>query len=619
MILSLRYGALIAVFFPVLNLLGQTVLPPPGLEVTPYERHFRLRWEASPTAGVTSYKIFRSTDGGNTFQFLKQTGKNTYSFDWTGDEGMDLTYYYQVTAVKSGASESAPSPTAGGTTFTMNDEQLLDMVEEATFRYFWDFGHPVSGLARERNVSGDLVTIGGSGFGIMAIIAGADRGWITRDQAVNRMIQIASFLQFSDRFHGVFPHWMNGVDGNIIPFSQYDNGGDLIETAFLMQGLLTAREYFDQDTPLESALRDVITDLWEDVEWDWYRKNNSNVLYWHWSPNYAWQMNFQIRGFNEGQIAYILAAASPTHGVPGSLYQTGWAGSGYVNNSVHYGRKIFTGPYAGGPMFFAHYSYLGFDPRNKKDQYCNYFIRNRNHALIQRDYCAANPENHVGYSANCWGLTASDNPWGYLAHSPYPTNDNGTIAPTAALASMPYTPDESIAAMRHFYRELGQRLWGDFGFYDAFNLDQDWYANSYLAIDQGPIVVMMENYRSGLFWNKFMQNPEIQPALTAIGFIADGASDVASTTAIDGFDAQVSPNPAIAGQPVQVALQLERPMQLTADLYDLQGRVIAGVLDQQAVPAGTTVITLQHRPAQGLYFLRFTDENGHTNVKTINF
>jgi hypothetical protein len=499
----------------------------------------------------------------------------------------------------------------------MTDEELLEMTQRATFRYFWDYGHPVSGMARERsNGDANIVTTGGTGFGIMAIVVGAERGWVTRTEAVNRMIQIASFLQFADRFHGVFPHWMNGTNGNVIPFSQYDNGGDLVETAFLMQGLLAARQYFNQDTPLENALRDVITGLWEEVEWDWYRKNNSGVLYWHWSPNFGWQMNFPLRGFYEAQIVYILAAASPTHSVPASLYQTGWTSSNYANNGSHFGYKIYCGPFGGGPLFFAHYSYLGFDPRGKKDAYCNYFVRNRNHSLIQQAYAVANPKQHTGYNADCWGLTSCDGPNGYAARDIWPANDDGTIAPTAALSSMPFVPDVSLAALRHFYRVRGERLWGVYGFYDAFNLNQNWYAPSYLAIDQGPIVGMIENYRTGLLWNLFMQNPEIAPALTAIGFVPDN-TPVTEPEKASVLEVLISPNPASDGL-LGVDIYLQEAQLLTARLRDLRGTIVQDLISETPFPAGTSRQTWQvHVPAAGVYLLEIGSNSGQILTKKV--
>lgn len=591
---------------------GFTQVPatPQQLTVTPYERHLNLSWEADTAGNVSGYNIYRSTDGGNQFTFLKSVTSRdrSYAFDWTGDEGLELARHYRVTALAGPFSESTPSATVGARTFAMSDEQLLEMEQYAAFRYFWDYGHPVSGMAPERNTTPNVVTSGGSGFGVMAIVVAVERGWITREAALERMVQLVSFLQNADRFHGVFPHWMDGNTGKVIPFSQYDNGGDLVETAFLMQGLLTVRAYFNRATPLEAAVRAVITDLWEEVEWNWYRRNNSSVLYWHWSPNYGWQMNFPLRGFNEAHIVYILAVASPTHPIPASLYQSGWASNNYVNNSIQFGYPVLTGPFAGGPLFFAHYSYLGFDPRGIKDKYCNYFTRNRNHALIHRAYAIANPENHAGYSAACWGLTASDNPWGYAAHDPFPSNDNGTITPTAALASFPYTPEYSMAALRHFYRDIGEKLWGDFGFLDAFNPDQNWYAKSYIAIDQGPIVAMIENHRSGLLWKLFMQTPEIAPALAAIGFVPDPLPTTAPPKA--DFEIHISPNPTPHNTTARIVLAVPKPAVLSIAVTNIQGQLLRVLEAPRAYAEGDHAIAFDTKDlAPGSYFIQVQNIN----------
>ncbi|HLP96796.1 MAG TPA: glucoamylase family protein [Saprospiraceae bacterium] len=611
-----RYALLYAAISLPITMCAQAPGSPQAVQATGYEKHVALNWQANPESNISGYKIYRSINDGATWEFLKQTGKEPIAVDWTGDEPDGITRHYRITALNAGG-ESVPSQPDTAICAPMTDDELLEMTQRATFRYFWDYGHPISGMARERsNGDPNVVTTGGTGFGIMAIVVGAERGWVTRAEAVNRMIQIASFLQFADRFHGVFPHWMNGTNGNVIPFSQYDDGGDLVETAFLMQGLLTARQYFNQDTPLENALRDVITGLWEEVEWDWYRKNNSGVLYWHWSPNFGWQMNFPLRGFYEAQIVYILAAASPTHPVPATLYQTGWTSGNYANNSVHYGYKIYCGPFGGGPMFFAHYSYLGFDPRGKKDAFCNYFVRNRNHALIQQAYSAANPEQHAGYSADCWGLTSCDSPNGYAAHDVWPANDDGTIAPTAALSSMPYAPDACLAALRHFYRVRGERLWGVYGFYDAFNLNQNWYAPSYLAIDQGPIVVMMENYRTGLLWNLFMQNQEIAPALTAIGFVPDNTPSFEPDTDVLP-EVKVLPNP-VANGILWVDFQVQETQNLSARLRNLEGGVVQELFTSVSFPAGHTRQSWPvKKQSPGVYLLEIVHANGQIMVKKV--
>lgn len=401
----------------------------------------------------------------------------------------------------------------------ISDDSLLTLVQKRTFNYFWEYGHPVSGLARERLGSGDIVTSGGSGFGMMAVVAGMERGFITREEGFNRLKKSVDFLinPNTDRFHGAFPHWLNGSSGKVHPFSSKDDGGDLVETAFLMQGLLVVKGYFSNGSVAEQALCDSIQKLWSDVEWDWYRNGAQNRLYWHWSPNYGWQMNMPITGWNEALIIYVLAASSPTHPVPKVVYDEGWARNGaMMNGNSYYNIPLPLGSAYGGPLFFAHYSFLGLDPRSLSDPYADYWEQQVAHSRINFEYCKANPQHYPGYSANCWGLTASDIPGGYSASSP--TSDIGVIAPTAAISSLPYTPVESMQALEYFYYVLGDRLWGEYGFYDAFSLKDQWFASSYLAIDQGPIVCMIENYRSSLLWGLFMSNAEIQAGLTKLGF-----------------------------------------------------------------------------------------------------
>lgn len=399
----------------------------------------------------------------------------------------------------------------------LTDNELLTLIQQKTFKYFWDFGHPVSGLARERNTSGDVVTIGGSGFGIMSIIIGIERGFTTRSEAIIRFSKIINFLRNADRFHGAWGHWYNGTTGNLIPFSTKDNGGDLVETAFLVQGLITLRQYLNPNDETENSLINQINELINGVEWNWYTKGGENVLYWHWSPTVGWAMNMQVTGYNEALIVYVLAASSTTYPVNAQVYHSGWARNGaIINGKSFYGIQLPVGFDYGGPLFFAHYSFLGLDPRNLKDNYANYWTQNVNHSLINQKHCILNYRKYPLYSDDCWGLTASDDNNGYGVHEP--TRDIGVISPTAALSSMPYTPEESMKVARFLYYKLGDRTWGEYGFYDAFNVSAGWWANSYLAIDQGPIIVMIENYRTGLCWNLFMSAPEIKAGLTKLGF-----------------------------------------------------------------------------------------------------
>jgi len=403
----------------------------------------------------------------------------------------------------------------------LTDDQLLDLVQKQTFRYFWDFAHPVSGMARERsNVAfeygNEVVTTGGTGFGIMATIVASERKFITREQAAARTKKIVDFLWKADMFHGAFPHWLNGETGKTIRFSPKDDGADIVETSFLFQGLLTARQYYTADNATERDIRNKILWMWEGIEWNWFTQNQ-NVLYWHWSPNNGWSMNHQIRGYNECLMTYVLAASAPKYTIDKKVYDEGWA----MSNTFFNGKKFnnITLPLGfdgGGPLFFSHYSYLGLDPRGLKDKYADYWEQNKNHTLINRAYCIENPKNYKGYSAKSWGLTASDSWQGYAAHSP--AEDLGVITPTAALSAFPYTPEYSMQALRHFYEDMGDQLWTEYGFADAFSEQHNWVAKSHLAIDQGPIIVMIENYRTGLLWKLFMSSPDVQKGLTKLGF-----------------------------------------------------------------------------------------------------
>jgi hypothetical protein len=353
-----------------------------------------------------------------------------------------------------------------------------------------------------------------------------------------RLSKIVGFLEKADRFHGAYPHWLNDDNGKVKPFTPMDDGGDIVETAFLMQGLLTVKQLYQSGNPEEKKLAQRIDKLWRGVEWNWYQ-NGQPVLFWHWSPKYAWKMNFPIKGYNECLIAYILGASSPTHPISPEAYHKGWARDGkikghhekygYVLDFNHNDAEEY-----GGPLFWAHYSYLGLDPRNLKDEYADYWKNNVAQVMIDYNYCVENPLHFKGYGKNCWGLTASysikdyekvksgkikfsDDPdVGYEAHRP--GVDRGVISPTAAISSIPYAPKEVLQACRHFYQDLGNKILGPYGFYDAFSEEYNWYPSKYLAIDQGPMIVMIENYRTGLLWKLFMQDKDVQNGLKRLGF-----------------------------------------------------------------------------------------------------
>jgi len=439
--------------------------------------------------------------------------------------------------------QSAGSIPVAGIVPDISDSALLDIIQRQTFRFFWHYAHPVSGLARERSntvlaehywdyineawdepnfsktpFGPDACAIGGTGFGIMSTIVAVERDWISRDTAVNRLVQIADFLINADCFHGIYPHFMNGTTGKTIKFDRLDDGADLVETSYLLMGFLCAREYFNTNAPIEVYLRKRITQMWNVANWNWHT-NGEKKLYWHWSPNNGFDMNFPIWGWNECLITYIMAASSPYHAISKEVYHGSWTGSqGFKNGKSYYGILLPLGNYEkGGPLFFEHYTFMGIDPNGLVDSLgIDYFEQVRNHTLINRAYCIENPKRYKGYGENCWGLTAGDSYKGYIAHCPQ--EDFGVIQPTAALSSFPYTPEYSMQALKYFYYTLGDKIWSDYGFVDGFSETRDWYAKSHLAIDQGPIVVMIENYRSGLLWKLFMRIPEVQNGLKKLGF-----------------------------------------------------------------------------------------------------
>lgn len=439
-----------------------------------------------------------------------------------------------MTFVSCKAGETSESPaqqapeTASRPTSFASDDAMLDYIEKVHLNYMWDGADPTSGMAYERihldnnypENDRDVVTLGGSGFGVAGLLVGIDRGFISRTDGVARLTKIVNYLSTADRFHGMWPHWLYGSTGKVKPFGTKDDGGDLVESSFMMQSLLCVRQYFKDGNSSERALSDKINTLWRSMEYDWYRNGGKNVIYWHWSPDYAWDMNFPLQGYNECLIAYILGASSPTHSIPTECYHEGWARSGAIKSSAapfgyplelkHNGAEQL-----GGPLFWSQYSYIGLCPKGLTDEYANYWNVTRNHAMSDYEYCVRNPKGYKGYGKDCWGLTASYSIDGYSAHSP--GNDLGVITPTAALSSFPYTPQQSMAALKYFWNK-GSWIWGKYGFYDAFSETANWTAPHYLAIDQLTIAPMIENYRTGLLWHLFMSCPEVQSGLQKLGF-----------------------------------------------------------------------------------------------------
>lgn len=511
---------------------AKIIATPALIKTAGYAMHIDITWQLPSDKNIRLVKIYRSLDGTNFIPVgIQQPYINRYA-DFTGET--NRKYYYRISYLNSNYEESAFSPVTESSTRQMTDDELMTMVQEASFRYYWEGAEPKSGLAKE-NISGrhNMIATGASGFGIMALLVGTEKKFISRTDAVNRFTTIVNFLEKAQTFHGAFPHFINATNGKVEPFfGDNDNGADLVETSFLMQGLLAAREYFSGNDPQEKLIREKITTIWKRIEWDWFKQTpDSKFLYWHWSPDKAWIINHTLIGWNETMVTYLLAIASPTHGVPASMYYSGWAnqdatgqnyrsawgqtkdGSMYTNGNTYGGVKLDVGVSNGGPLFFTHYSYMGYDPHLITDIYTNYFRNNQRIAKINYNYCVQNPKKYRGYGKDCWGLTASDGPYDYSADEPNEKQDHGKIAPTGAISSFPYMPEEAMAALKNYYFNDGSFLWGEYGFRDAFDLTNNWCSEIYMGLNQAPMTVMIENYRNGFIWKLFGSNTDVKSGM----------------------------------------------------------------------------------------------------------
>jgi hypothetical protein len=589
------------------HLFGQVVPPVGNLIATGYDSHAELRWE-HPTEGI-NFQVYASFDQQETYE-LRGTTVETFFLDFIPQAYRNRTIHYRVVAEASGETALPVETSAAIRDFT--DDELMDMVQRFSFRYFWEGAHAGSGMAMERShVGGSTVASGATGMGLMAMIVAHERGYEDRDAVKERVLKILTSLETCERHHGAWSHWYDGDTYETLPFSADDDGGDLVETSYVAQGLLAVRNYFTGTDNTSIQIREKATQLWEGIEWDWYRNGDQNVLFWHWSPNHHFDKNMKVFGWNEALVTYIMAAASPTHSIPIEVYEQGWARNGdMVNRRVFYTHEIFLSPNWGGPLFWVHYSHLGINPKGLSDQYADYWLEYVNTVKIHHAYAIDNPLNFKGYSEHNWGLTASDDPFGYTAHEPI-NNDNGTISPTAALASMPYLPEASMQALKYFYRERGGDLFGLYGPYDAFNEKYNWVKKSYIGIDQGPIVVMIENHRTGLLWNAVMKDADLQAGLNKLGFTYQTSTSTRWVKAPD--ELRLFPNP--ASEQVNIEwTNMDNTQPILIKIFSLNGQLI---LSQKFAPGESTLVLNISELPNGLYLANVQNGPQQYNSKLI--
>lgn len=603
----MKFYLLTILFTLSVHLYAQVVTPIGNLIATGYDSHAELRWE-HPTDGM-SFKIYASFDNQETYE-LRRTTMETFFLDFVPNLYRNSTIHYRIIAEASG--ETSPAAEASVAIRDFTDEELMDMVQRYSFRYFWEGAHAGSGMAMERShVGGSTVASGATGMGLMAMIVAHERAYEDREAVKERVLKILTSLETCERHHGAWSHWYDGDTYGTLPFSADDDGGDLVETSFVAQGLLAVRNYFSGTDNTSIQIREKATQLWEGIEWDWYRNGDQNVLFWHWSPNHHFAKNMKVFGWNEALVTYIMAAASPTHTIPKEVYEQGWARNGeMVNRRVFYNQEIFLSPNWGGPLFWVHYSHLGINPKGLSDQYASYWQEYVNTVKIHHAYAIDNPLNFKGYSEHNWGLTASDDPFGYTAHEPM-NNDNGTISPTAALSSMPYLPEASMKALKYFYRERGRDLFGLYGPYDAFNEKFNWVKKSYIGIDQGPIVSMIENHRTGLLWNTVMKDADLQAGLDKLGF-----EYVVSTSLVRPelpSQMKIYPNPASD----KIALQLPNAdfgKPLVLKIYSTDGRL---QMEKHLAAPLTSVSVDVSSLCSGLYLIQVFNGENYFNTKLL--
>jgi hypothetical protein len=491
---------------------------PTGLGERVGDRSVILHWDPVVVSDLAGYRVYRASSPSEPFEPRSVTLPTNHFVDFEVQNGS--TYRYRVRAVQRTGAESQDSATISATPQALDDKAFVDLVQHTAFDYFWYEANPTNGLIKDRSSDPSRSSIAAVGFGLSALTVGIDRGWISREMGRTRVLTTLQFLDNSPHgpeadatgYKGFYYHFLDMQTGR----RDGDSELSTIDTALLLGGILHVREYFDQDDATEAKIRALANNLYSRVDWPWMQVRSARISH-GWKPEMGF-LPYDWGGYNEAMILYVLALGSPTHPIDPDAWTT-WTSS--YAWETHYGQAFVVFP----PLFGHQYSHVWIDFRGIQDAYMrakglDYFENSRRATLANRAYAIANPHGWADYGENVWGLTASDIPASYSARGAPPAErDDGTITPTAAGGSFAFTPHESLAALRHMYAAYRTQIWGPYGFKDAFNPSQKWFATDYLGIDQGPIVLMIENYRTGRIWHEFMQHPAIQRGLARAGFL----------------------------------------------------------------------------------------------------
>ena len=518
------------------------------------------------------------------------------------------------------------------------DVAVLDSLQYRGFLYFWNEANPTNGLIKDRDTPGSVCSIASTGFGLSAICIGVEHGWITRDAARTRVLTTLQTFWNGPQgpaesgmigYKGLYYHWLDMNSAR----RTWDSELSTIDTALLFAGILHAREFFAANHPSDNQIRALADSITWRADWNWAR-NNSSGLTMGWHPVSGFLGN-RWTGYNEAMIMYILAIGSPTHPVPPSDWN--WWCSFYYWNAPF----AYVGPYVNFPPLFGHqYSHCWIDFRHIRDQYMTfrgitYFENSRRATLSQLAYGRLEDQlwrftglaqYNKGYSDSLWGFTASDDPIdGYAAHGAPNGFDNGTISPTAAISSLPFAPDSVWPCIRNMWTHRNSvhdgklyPLYSTYGFTDAFNpVKTQWFASATLGIDQGPIVMMIENWRNDMVWARFMGNADVQRGLQLAGFTLLPV-DVGDRPFAGDGDVFLGARPNPATRATTLRFRLAQAAHVRMDVYDALGRRVATLADGTREP-GEHELTLDGRalPA-GVYLCRLAvDGQPHLRKATL--